>query len=83
MTDFYATEKIMGGLGIVGLASLIGWSVSQSTPSGRIEIVFTGAMILGGIWVLVGLFELIVGHPWNGDESHNPPTSSDHEQIAH
>lgn len=83
MTDFYATEKIMGGLVVVGVASLVAWSVSQNAQPGKLGLFLTGAMILGGIWVIVGLFELIVGHPWNGRLGGNPPPSSDPERIAH
>jgi uncharacterized membrane protein len=81
MTDFYATEKIIGGLVVVGVASLLGWSVSQNAEPGRLELVFTAAMILGGIWVAVGLFELVVGHRWHSDKMAVSP--NDAERIAH
>ncbi len=82
-SDFYATEKIIGGLVVVGIAALVGWSISQGAEPGRLGIVFTAAMILGGLWVVIGLFELVVGHRWNGDQPRSTTTSGDSEQIAH
>ena len=61
MSDLHATERIIGGLIVVGVASLLNWSHSQSGDPGMIGTMLIGAMLLGGLWVAAGLIELFTG----------------------
>lgn len=61
MSDFKATERLMGGSIVVGLASLLNWAASQSGDSGSVGTVLILAMVVGAFWGVSGLFELVVG----------------------
>ena len=61
MSDLHATERIIGGLIVVGVASLLNWSHSQSGDPGMIGMMLIGAMLLGSFWVAAGLIELFTG----------------------
>ena len=61
MSDFHATEKIIGGLVVVGVASLLSWNASQGGDAGLLGTVLIGVMVLGGLWVATGLLELFSG----------------------
>ena len=61
MSDLHATERIIGGLIVVGVASLLNWNHSQSGDPGMIGTMLVGAMLLGGLWVAAGLVELFTG----------------------
>lgn len=65
MSDFYATEKIIGGAVLIGVGSLLMWSVSQNGDAGVPGMFFGAIGVLGAVWSIVGLFELIAGHRWN------------------
>ena len=75
MSDLHATERIIGGLIVVGVASLLNWNHSQGGESGLLGAILIGAMVLGGVWVAIGLFELLVGQPL-GRREHTTSTSS-------
>lgn len=64
VSDFHATERIIGGLIVVGVASLLNWSVSQSGEPGVLGLILMGTMAIGGLWVVLGLVELAVGPQW-------------------
>lgn len=61
MTDFHATEKLIGGSIVVGMAGLLNWTASQSGEPGLVGIALIVAMVAGGLWAGSGLFHLIVG----------------------
>ena len=61
MSDFHATERIIGGLVVVGVASLLSWNHSQSGDAGMLGTLLVGAMVVGGLWAAAGLFELFTG----------------------
>lgn len=61
MSDLHATERIIGGLIVVGVASLLSWNHSQSGDPGMFGTVLVGVMVLGGLWALAGLLELFTG----------------------
>ena len=61
MSDFHATEKIIGGLVVVGVASLLSWNASQGGEPGLLGAVLIGVMVLGGLWAAAGLLELFTG----------------------
>ena len=61
MSDFRATERIIGGLVVVGVASLLSWNASQDGDAGLLGTVLIGVMVLGGLWVAAGLLELFSG----------------------
>ena len=58
MSDFHATERIIGGFIVVGIASLLSWNHSQSGDPGMLGTLLVGAMVGGGLWAAAGLFEL-------------------------
>lgn len=59
MSDYHATERIIAGLIVVGVGSLLSWSVSQSGESGILGMALVVAMVIGGLWSLAGLVELL------------------------
>ncbi len=61
MSDFHATERFIGGLIVVGVASLLAWNHSQGGESGLIGTGLVLAMVLGGLWAASGLFDLMIG----------------------
>lgn len=61
MSDFHATEKLIGGSIVVGTASLLNWNASQSGDPGLVGTALILAMVLGGLWVVAGLLELFMG----------------------
>jgi hypothetical protein len=61
VSDLHATERILGGLIVVGIASLLSWNHSQGGDPGMFGVVLTGVMVLGGLWATLGLAELIFG----------------------
>lgn len=61
MSDLHATERIIGGLVVVGVASLLNWNLAQGGEPGLFGTVLVGVMVLGGLWAAVGLFELFAG----------------------
>jgi hypothetical protein len=61
VSDLHATERIIGGLIVVGVASLLSWNHSQGGDPGTLGLVLTGVMALGGVWTLLGLAELAFG----------------------
>lgn len=61
MSDFHATERIIGGLVVVGVASLLSWNASQGGDAGLLGTVLIGVMVLGGLWAAAGLLELFIG----------------------
>ena len=58
MSDFHATERFIGGLVVVGVASLLNWNLAQDGEPGTFGTVLFGAMVLGGLWAAVGLVGL-------------------------
>ncbi len=58
MSDFHATERLIGGLVVVGVASLLSWNTSQGGEAGLLGNVLLGVMVLGGLWAAAGLLEL-------------------------
>jgi len=63
VSDLHATERIIGGLIVVGVASLLSWNHSQGGDPGLFGMALTGVMVLGGVWAGLGLIELIFGPP--------------------
>lgn len=61
VADLHATERIIGGLIVVGVASLLSWNHAQGNEPGLFGMMLTGAMVLGGLWAGFGLIELIFG----------------------
>mgnify|MGYP000500055338 CR=1 FL=1 len=61
MSDLHATERIIGGLIVVGVASLLSWNHSQGGDPGMFGMVLTGVIVSGGLWATLGLAELIFG----------------------
>ena len=61
MSDLHATERIIGGLIVVGVASLLSWNHAQSGDPGMVGTLLVGVMVLGGLWAAAGLLELFTG----------------------
>jgi hypothetical protein len=61
VSDLHATERLIGGLIVVGVASLLTWNHAQGGEWGLFGTVIVGIMALGGLWTLLGLAELIFG----------------------
>ena len=74
MSDQHATERIIGGLIVVGVASLLSWNHAQNGETGTFGMVLTGVIVLGGLWATLGLAELIFGPLRNSrfDRPHTP-----------
>lgn len=66
VSDLHATERIIGGLIVVGVASLLSWNHSQGGDPGMFGMVLVAVMALGGLWTLLGLAELLFGPLRNG-----------------
>lgn len=75
MSDLHATERIIGGLIVVGVASLLSWNHSQGGDPGMLGMVLTGVMVLGGLWAAAGLLELFAGS--RSDGRITPPQTPD------
>lgn len=67
MNEFYATEKLIGGLILVGIGSLLVWHADQTGGSTPIDFVFRVAVIVGAVMATIGLFELFTGHRFHAD----------------
>lgn len=61
MSEFHATERIIGGFVVVGVASLLSWNHAQNGEPGFVGTLLVAAMVLGGLWAVLGLFELFAG----------------------
>lgn len=61
MSDFHATERIIGGFVVAGVASLLSWSHAQNGEPGVLGTLLLGVIVLGGLWAAFGLFELFAG----------------------
>jgi hypothetical protein len=75
VSDLHATERIIGGLIVVGVASLLSWNHAQGNDPGLFGMVLIGAMVLGGLWAGFGLIELIFGS--RGDSGIAAPQAPD------
>ena len=65
--DFYATEKFLGGLVLVGIGSLLVWNADQSPGSDPLDLGFRLVVIVGALLARTGRFELFTGHRWHAD----------------
>lgn len=79
MSDFHATERIIGGFIVVGVASLLSWSHAQGGDPGMVGTLLVGTMVIGGLWAAAGLFELFAGprrsSPAGPSQAPDQPTS--------
>ncbi len=67
LSEFYATEKLIGGLVLVGIGSLLVWNADQSPGSNPLDLIFRATVIVGALLSTIGLFELVTGHHWHAD----------------
>lgn len=67
VNEFYATEKLIGGLILVGVGSLLVWNADQTAGSSAFDLVFRIAVIVGAVMATIGLFELFTGHRFHAD----------------
>jgi predicted cation transporter len=80
MSDYHATERIIAGLIIVGVGSLLSWSVSQNGESGFLGMALVVAMVIGGLWSLAGLVELLAAPRSPGNEARIGVPSTEQSQ---
>ena len=78
MSDLHATERIIGGLIVVGIASLLNWNHAQGGEPGVFGTVLVGVMVLGGLWAILGLFELFT----SGSDLRDTPMGQSSETSA-